>query len=44
MGVFATAVAAILAAFVVWSLSRRQLDALRAQRTAYEGVDSVEAG
>jgi len=44
VGVFATAVAAVLAAFVVWSLSRRQLDALRAQRMAYEGVDSVEAG
>jgi Domain of unknown function (DUF4328) len=35
-GVVATAVAAVLAAFVVWMLSRRQLDTLRAQRAAYE--------
>ena len=30
--------AAVLAAFVVWTLSRRQLDALRAQRAAYENA------
>jgi hypothetical protein len=38
VGVIATAVAAILAAFVVWTLSRRQLDTLRAQRSTYEGA------
>lgn len=38
VGVIATAIAAILAAFVVWTLSRRQLDTLRAQRRAYEGT------
>lgn len=36
VGVAATAIAAVLAAFVVWTLSRRQLDTLRAQRTTYE--------
>jgi hypothetical protein len=36
VGVVATAVAAVLAAFVVWALSRRQLDTLRAQRAAYD--------
>jgi hypothetical protein len=38
VGVVATAIAAVLAAFVVWTLSRRQLDALRAQRSTYEGA------
>ncbi len=38
VGVIATAIAAVLAAFVVWTLSRRQLDALRAQRRTYEGT------
>ena len=36
VGVIATAIAAVLAAFVVWTLSRRQLDTLRAQRRDYE--------
>jgi hypothetical protein len=36
VGVVATAVAAVLAACVVWTLSRRQLDTLRAQRDAYD--------
>jgi hypothetical protein len=36
VGVVATAIAAVLAAFVVWTISRRQLDTLRAQRTTYE--------
>jgi hypothetical protein len=36
VGVVATVVAAVLAAFVVWMLSRRQLDTLRAQRDTYE--------
>jgi hypothetical protein len=36
VGVVATAVAAVLAAFVVWTLSRRQLDTLRAQRADYD--------
>jgi hypothetical protein len=40
VGVIATAIAAILAAFVVWMLSRRQLDTLRAQRRAYEASDA----
>ena len=38
VGVIATAIAAVLAAFVVWTISRRQLDALRAQRRTYEGT------
>jgi uncharacterized membrane protein YedE/YeeE len=38
VGVVAIAVAAILAAFVVWLLSRRQLDTLRAQRAAYDAT------
>jgi hypothetical protein len=38
VGVVATAIAAVLAAFVVWSLSRRQLDTLRAQRAVYEAT------
>ena len=38
VGVIATAIAAVLAAFVVWTLSRRQLDTLRAQRSTYEGA------
>jgi hypothetical protein len=40
VGVIATAVAAVLAAFVVWTLSRRQLDALQAQRREYEALGS----
>jgi len=36
VGVVATVVAAVLAAYVVWMLSRRQLDTLRAQRDTYE--------
>jgi hypothetical protein len=36
VGVVATAIAGVLAAFVVWAMSRRQLDTLRAQRVAYE--------
>jgi hypothetical protein len=44
VGVIGTAIAAVLAAFVVWTLSRRQLDALRAQRITYEtGADSGPA-
>jgi hypothetical protein len=35
-GTIATAIAAVLAAVVVWTLSRRQLDTLRAQRAAYD--------
>lgn len=42
VGVVATAIAAVLAAFVVWTLSRRQLDTLRAQRLAYEGPQADE--
>ena len=42
VGVIATAVAAVLGAFVVWMLSRRQLDTLRAQRAAYD--ESVSVG
>jgi Domain of unknown function (DUF4328) len=38
VGVVATAAAAVLAACVVWTLSRRQLDALRAQRDAFEST------
>jgi hypothetical protein len=34
----ATVVAAVLAAFVVWSLARRQLETLRAQRSTYEAA------
>ena len=36
VGVVATVIAAVLAAFVVWMLSRRQLDTLRAQRSSYD--------
>lgn len=36
VGVVAAAIAAVLGALVVWKLSRRQLDALRAQRSAYD--------
>jgi hypothetical protein len=36
VGAVATAVAAVLATFVVWSLARRQLDTLRTQRAVYE--------
>jgi hypothetical protein len=43
VGVVATAIAAVLAAVVVWTLSRRQLDTLRAQRSAYEGTDAPTA-
>jgi hypothetical protein len=38
VGVVATVIAAVLAAFVVWTLSRRQLDSLRAQRSTYESA------
>jgi hypothetical protein len=45
VGVVATAIAAVLAAFVVWMLSRRQLDMLRAQRSAYDpGGAPTEVG
>jgi len=45
VGVVATAIAAVLAAFVVWTLSRRQLDTLRAQRSTYEGAyEGTDAG
>jgi len=44
VGVVATAIAAVLAAFVVWTLSRRQLDALRAQRSTYEAALGAPAG
>jgi hypothetical protein len=44
VGVGATAVAAVLAAFVVLTLSRRQLDTLRAQRGAYEGASGQGSG
>jgi len=40
VGVVAAAIAAVLAALVVWTLSRRQLDALRAQRTTYDAAVS----
>jgi hypothetical protein len=43
VGVVATAIAAVLAAFVVWNLSRRQLDTLRAQRAAYDSATDVPA-
>jgi hypothetical protein len=43
-GVVAAAIAAVLAALVVWTLSRRQLDALRAQRTTYEAAGSGQPG
>ncbi|HLM16466.1 MAG TPA: DUF4328 domain-containing protein [Acidimicrobiia bacterium] len=35
-GTIATAIAAVLAALVVWTLSHRQLDTLRAQRAIYD--------
>jgi hypothetical protein len=38
VGVIATVVAAVLAAFVVWMLSRRQLETLRVQRAEYDGT------
>jgi hypothetical protein len=38
VGVVATMVAAVLAAFVVWSLARRQLETLRTQRSTYEAA------
>jgi hypothetical protein len=38
VGVIATLAAAVLAAFVVWKLSRRQLETLRAQRADYDDV------
>jgi hypothetical protein len=38
VGVVATMVAAVLAAFVVWSLARRQLETLRAQRSTYDAA------
>ena len=44
VGVVATAIAAVLAACVVWQLSRRQLDALRAQRASYEGEPMAPQG
>jgi hypothetical protein len=37
VGAVATVVAAVLGAFVVWMLSRRQLDTLQEQRRVYEG-------
>jgi hypothetical protein len=40
VGVVAAAIAAVLAALVVWTLSRRQLDALRVQRTTYDAAVS----
>ena len=43
VGVVATAIAAVLAAFVVWTLSRRQLDTLRAQRAAYDAATDAPA-
>ncbi len=43
IGVVATAIAAVLAACVVWALSRRQLDALRAQRAAYDTATGAPA-
>jgi len=43
-GTIATAIAAVLAAVVVWTLSRRQLDTLRAQRSTYEAVDGTATG
>jgi hypothetical protein len=44
VGVVATAIAAVLAAFVVWTLSRRQLDTLRAQRSTYEAASDDASG
>jgi hypothetical protein len=38
VGAVVTVVAAVLAGFVVWKLSRRQLETLRTQRAAYDGV------
>lgn len=43
VGVVATVIAAVLAAFVVWTLSRRQLDTLRAQRAAYDEATGAPA-
>ncbi len=43
VGVAATVIAAVLAAFVVWTLSRRQLDTLRAQRAAYDEATGAPA-
>jgi hypothetical protein len=43
VGVVATAVAAVLAACVVWTLSRRQLDTLRTQRAAYDAASGAPA-
>jgi hypothetical protein len=44
VGVVATAIAAVLAASVVWTLSRRQLDTLRAQRSTYEAAYEAADG
>ncbi len=44
IGVVATAIAAVLAACVVWQLSRRQLDTLRAQRASYESGTTASPG
>jgi hypothetical protein len=44
VGVAATIVAAVLGAFVVWMLSRRQLDTLRAQRSSYESAYESATG
>jgi hypothetical protein len=43
-GVVVAAIAAVLAVFVVRALARRQLDALRAQRTSYESAAGREPG
>jgi len=44
VGVVAAAIAAVLAALVVWTLSRRQLDALRAQRDTYDATVTGQPG
>jgi Domain of unknown function (DUF4328) len=44
VGVVVLAIAAVLALFVVRALSRRQLDALRAQRTEYDAAAGTAAG